>query len=98
MTPNLNEAEILVEEQVRTADQIRKQGGFIPGIRPGPPTATYSGTPGYPANGLAFTSSAFDDPQGKGTFGAMEWRLAEYRPNAIQPEDEPALPAKSVWK
>ena len=24
-------------DPVRTADQIRKQGGFIPGIRPGPP-------------------------------------------------------------
>ena len=25
----------------RQADQIRKQGGFIPGIRPGPPTERY---------------------------------------------------------
>ena len=28
-------------DPTRTADQIRKQGGFIPGIRPGPPTAGY---------------------------------------------------------
>jgi len=28
-------------DPIRTADQIRKQGGFIPGIRPGPPTASY---------------------------------------------------------
>ena len=26
-------------DPVRTADNIRKHGGFIPGIRPGPPTA-----------------------------------------------------------
>ena len=28
-------------DPVRTADNMRKHGGFIPGIRPGPPTAEY---------------------------------------------------------
>jgi preprotein translocase subunit SecY len=28
-------------DPVRTADNLRKQGGFIPGIRPGDPTAKY---------------------------------------------------------
>jgi hypothetical protein len=65
---------------------------------PATPVVNYSGASGYPANGLAFTSSAFADPQGGETFGAMEWRLAEYQPNVIQPDDEPIIAAKSTWK
>ena len=62
------------------------------------PAVVYAGLPGYPANGLSFTSSDFSDPQGAATFGAMEWRIAEYLPDAIQPDDTPLIPAKSVWK
>ncbi len=66
---------------------------------PETPAVTYSGAPGYPANGLAFTSSNFNDPQGAGTFGAMEWRVAEwYQPGSIQPADEPLIAANSTWK
>ena len=65
---------------------------------PATPSLTYTGVPGYPANALTFVSSDFHDPQGDGTFGAMEWRVGEYQPNVIQPDDEPLLTAKSVWR
>ena len=41
------------------------------------PTITFSGEAGFPTNGLRFTSSAFSDPGGADTFGAMEWRVGE---------------------
>ena len=41
------------------------------------PTITYVGSNGFPAGGLTFQSSAFADPQGAGTFGAIQWRVAE---------------------
>jgi autotransporter-associated beta strand protein len=44
---------------------------------PNKPTLTYSGKVGYPVNDLRFTSSAFSDPQGAGTFSAWQWRIAE---------------------
>jgi hypothetical protein len=44
---------------------------------PGTPTVTYSGETNYPVNGLTFACSAFSDPQGAGTFGALQWRLGE---------------------
>ncbi|MGB1259799.1 MAG: lamin tail domain-containing protein [Akkermansiaceae bacterium] len=44
---------------------------------PDQPTLTYSGTAGYPVSDLRFQSTAFTDPNGNGSFAAMEWRVAE---------------------
>ncbi len=44
---------------------------------PNTPAITYAGLGGFPANALDFTSSAFSDPQGAGTFGALQWRIGE---------------------
>ena len=44
---------------------------------PNRPVLSYVGTAGFPANDLTFRSSAFTDPQGNGTFAAMQWRLGE---------------------
>ncbi|MFM1768321.1 MAG: hypothetical protein RJA22_850 [Verrucomicrobiota bacterium] len=44
------------------------------------PVLTYAGAPGFPADGLVFQSSAFADPQGAGTFAAIQWRVAEVLP------------------
>jgi autotransporter-associated beta strand protein len=41
------------------------------------PVVTHTGAPGFPVHDLEFTSSAFSDPQGAGTYAAHEWRLAE---------------------
>ncbi|MFT5105001.1 MAG: hypothetical protein ACI9UA_000619 [Pseudoalteromonas tetraodonis] len=54
----------------------RGEGALIPET----PTITYSGSPGFPSDGLRFDSSAFADPQGDGSFAAMEWRVAEITP------------------
>ena len=44
---------------------------------PSTPVITYSGAVGYPTDALAFSSTAFADPNGSGTFSAMSWRIAE---------------------
>ncbi|MCH2061628.1 MAG: lamin tail domain-containing protein [Verrucomicrobiales bacterium] len=53
--------------------------GADPAI-PRTPSISYIGTEGFPQGGLSFQSSSFSDPQGNGTFGAMEWRIAEMNP------------------
>ena len=57
---------------------------------PAQPTISYTGAASFPVDGITFQSSAFNDPQGSNTFGAMEWRIGEitdptapaYNPNA----------------
>ena len=55
---------------------------------PETPTITYVGTDGFPQDGLAFSSSAFADPQGNESFGTMEWRVAEILDELGVPEME----------
>lgn len=49
---------------------------------PETPVVTSIGPAGFPSDALAFRVSHFEDPQGRGTFAAMKWRLAEVSPDA----------------
>lgn len=44
---------------------------------PDQPMITHTGPEGFPVGQLRFQSSTFADPQGSGTFGSMEFRIAE---------------------
>lgn len=44
---------------------------------PNKPTITYTGSTNFPANDVRFTSGGFSDPNGNGTFAAMQWRIGE---------------------
>lgn len=67
---------------------------------PGQPSITYVGTNGYPVDGLVFASSAFADPQGNDTFGAMQWRVAEVLPTNVVVTSlaELRLELDAVWQ
>ncbi len=68
---------------------------------PATPTLTWLGSPNYPINDLRFRTSAFADPQGAGTFGALKWRVGEVTdPKAPQydPEDGGKYEALAVWE
>ncbi len=71
------------------------------GLLPATPVITYTGPPDHPRNGLAFSTSAFSDPQGAGTFGAMAWRLGEIENPAApgwKAEDAFILEYNPVWQ
>ncbi len=65
---------------------------------PNKPTISYTGAPGFPAGSLAFSSSAFSDPQGTGTFGKMEWRIAEVSGLGGGPATTPLVVSGDPWK
>jgi hypothetical protein len=64
------------------------------------PTIFYVGPTNFPMNALTFECLPFNDPQGVGTFGAMQWRLAEVR-NTNQPATDarviPPLEWDALW-
>jgi hypothetical protein len=62
---------------------------------PETPAIAYVGDSGFPLDGLKFESSAFEDPDGAGTFGAMEYRLAEITP--VGGGEQMLVEAESTW-
>jgi hypothetical protein len=68
---------------------------------PNTPAVTATCGPNYPANALTFQTSAFGDPQGSGTFGAVKWRIAEVAAGSqSEPpsEDIVLLPEGARWR
>ena len=62
---------------------------------PETPTISYVGEEGFPLDGLKFESSAFDDPDGKDGFGAMEYRIAEITP--VGGGEQSLIEAGATW-
>ncbi len=62
-------------------------------IYPNTPTATYTGTPGFPANTLTFTSTSFSAPAGGGSVAAVQFRFAEISAPGL-PGYDPTIPRK----
>jgi len=58
---------------------------------------------GFPVNSLTFSTSAFADPQGADTFGAMKWRIAEVAAGARAATQDGGtafiiVPEGAAWK
>ncbi len=65
------------------------------------PSISYIGRTGYPLNSLRFLSSDFADPQGSGTFAAIEWRVGEVldvSAPAYAPNEEPPYEISAKWE
>ncbi len=77
-------------------DNLGNAGGDA-GAIPNTPVIRYRGVSGYPTDGLVFRTTPFADPQGAGTFQAMEWRVAEVTDPAA-PAYDPQEAFKLEWK
>lgn len=88
--------------------QIVGAGGWITrldtvaadGSIPTQPVIYYVGQTNYPMNSLTFECLPFADPQGAGTFAAMQWRLAEVQDTnqpAVDPRVVPPLEWDAIW-
>ena len=67
---------------------------------PNKPTVTAKHTNDFPINDLVFATSAFADPQGAGTFGALKWRVAEVTDPtapAFHPDADPLYEWNATW-
>ncbi len=70
------------------------------GRLPATPVISYTGVAGFPTDGLQFQTSTFSDPQGSGTFAAMEWRVGEIEDPtapAWDPENDFILENDLIW-
>ncbi|MCL5282837.1 MAG: lamin tail domain-containing protein, partial [Planctomycetes bacterium] len=69
---------------------------------PNTPTITATAPVGFPSNALTFRAAPFADPQGAGTFAAMQWRIAEVMPGSkavVQNGSSVVLlPDSSTWR
>jgi len=63
---------------------------------PNTPTVTYVGDTNYPINGLVFQCSAFSDPQGDDSFGALQWRVGDVT-DMVSPTFDPVT-TRRQWE
>ncbi len=71
------------------------------GLLPARPVITYTGDARHQVDDLSFSTSAFSDPQGAGTFAAMQWRIGQVH-NPAAPAHDPAagyiMEIDPVWE
>jgi hypothetical protein len=81
-------------------DSLANAEGDVSSL-PATPVVTSTSPAGFPLDQLSFATSSFNDPDGNGTFAALEWRVGEVTdPSA--PAYDPAAPkvyeVPAVWE